>query len=404
MTQQMFDHRGKRIFLASDRGTERPDIPAGVWSVDFHPMMGWYLEEAPLPSRPAKLYGDVADRATRIVNTYTDRLATPGKNTGALLSGNKGSGKTMLMAEVAHASVETGYPVLLINLGHTDQSFIKFLNSITQPCAVLIDEFEKKYKEESDQNALLGLLDGINSGGKLFVLTSNKSYVSEFLMSRPSRIFYHYRYDKLDEATIVGYCEDRLIEEAKYQFENIKTLWDFSTDFSFDILQCLVEELNRYPDTSFIECLNVLNIQLNGILDRIFTTNTILFDGEDVLASAGYPVKINLVDFIDGKQRPTIPMNIPEDVFNSIKNVVGEKSLNHYNSSYFSAKEKGEEVEDNSYDEDVSLRLTFDSNNITATSDTIKGVWEVDGHSLFVILHGKNKSSSQDVYEKIFSN
>lgn len=403
MTNQMFDQRGKRIFLASDRGTEREDIPAGVYSVEFNPMAGWYLEQAPAPSRPKRLYGDVADRATRILNSYVDRLKTPGKNTGVLLSGNKGSGKTMLSAEVAVAAIESGFPVLLIESGITDPSFFKFLNSITQPCVVLIDEFEKKYKDDEEQNALLGLLDGINAGGKLFVLTSNKSFVSEFLMSRPSRIFYHYRYDKLDEATIQGYCDDNLLEESKHQFDNIKTLWDFSTDFNFDVLQCLVEELNRYPDVSFIDCLKVLNITVNGLIERRFTVGKIEVDGVDINYHKGQQTNINIVDFIDGKNKPLLGVTVKEEDCKFLEEVLG-KSFYHGNRSYFERKEKGELTEDDYYDEDCRIFLTYDSSHTTATAEEVTGFWEVNGRKIEIALYVSRKSSTEDMYEKIFTN
>lgn len=404
MSQQMFDQRGKRIFLASDRGTERADIPAGVYSVEFNPMAGWYLEQTAMPSRPKRLYGDVADRATRILNTYLDRLKIPGKNTAALLSGNKGSGKTMLSAEVAVAAVESGFPVILINSGITDPSFFKFLNSITQPCIILIDEFEKKYKDDEEQNELLGLLDGINAGGKLFILTSNKSFVSEFLMSRPSRIFYHYRYDKLDEATVRGYCEDNLIEASKHQFDNIKTLWDFSTDFNFDVLQCLVEELNRYPEVSFIDCMKVLNITVSGLIERRFTIGKIELDGVDINHHKGQQTTVNIVDFIDGKSKPVMGVTVEkEDDCKFLEEVLG-KSFYHGNRTYFERKEKGELTDDDYYDDDCRIFFSYNSSNITASSEEITGFWESNGRKLEIELYASRKSSTEDMYEKIFTN
>lgn len=406
MTQQMFDVRGKRVFLASDRGTEAETVPPGIYSIEFSPMVGWYLEATAMPSRPPKLYGDVADRATRILSTYEDRLSQSGKNTGVILTGNKGSGKTMLTAEVAVASVEAGHIVLVMNEAITEPSFFKFLNTITQPCVVLIDEFEKKYNDEEKQNSLLGLLDGINAGGKLFALTSNSANISSFLLSRPSRIFYHYRYEKLDEATVIGYCEDRLSEEAKHQMNNIKTLWDFSLDFSFDVLQCLVEELNRYPDVSFIDCLKVLNIQVTGLLERTFITTSMLLDGQDITRAQGYPIKVNIVDFMDGKFIPVLPASIEEDQYEIINKLLDEKQIYHHNHSYLEAKAKGKLNESDScwYDEDMQLRLMFDAQTTTATAESIRINVESGGHSLNISLDVSRRSSADEMYEKIFTN
>lgn len=403
MSGQMFDVRGKRVFTASDRGTEVSVIPASVYTVEFNPMTGWYLERAAIPSRPKRLYGDVADRAQRILNTYHDRLNQPGKNTAALLSGNKGSGKTMLSAEVAVAAVEAGLPVILVEAGHTDSSFFKFLNSITQPCIVLIDEFEKKYKDDEEQNALLGLLDGINAGGKLFILTSNNSTVSQFLMSRPSRIFYHYRYEKLDEATVVGYCNDNLTDAAKHHQVNIKTLWDFSTDFNFDILQCLVEELNRYPAINFVECLKVLNIVVNGLTERRFVLEKFTLDGEDISRSKGQMFSINVATFVDGYQSLAVNgfFSQEEDML-QLERCVG-KVMYHHNLDYFKQKaETGKAPSDDFYDGDFTFYVKADPSRVTVSAEEISGMWDIEGRRLEVKAVVSRKSSEQDLYEKIF--
>jgi len=106
------------------------------------------LEDFELPER---IYGDLEKCADRYINTFNNS----NKNTGVLLSGMKGGGKS-LTAEIC--AVKSDLPTLWITQPFVGDEFLYFLSSIKQECIVLMNEFEKTYKEE-DQEQLLSVLD-----------------------------------------------------------------------------------------------------------------------------------------------------------------------------------------------------------------------------------------------------
>lgn len=393
---QMFDQYGPIVSLATDRGTEIPTIPAAVYLIQFHPARGFYLKQQAVLVRPEKLYSNTSERAAKILKTYLDR---PNANTGVLFTGNKGSGKTLITKEVAMQSVEMDIPVLICDEPYTGSQFFQFLNAITQRCVVLIDEFEKKYDDDEKQNSLLSLLDGTGTGGKLYLLTSNAPRVSEFLTSRPSRIFYHYRYDKLDEETLVGYCQDNLKDQG--QLENMRTLHSLSTDFSFDVMQCLVEELNRYPDVAFAQSLTELNITITGLMDRHYKLEHVKVNGEDL--SVGDMQRINLLTVSDGKDVIMGRCNIEDwNLQKALYQAVGKNNCNFYNLDLLQMEQSGEEIDTDDVDSDFSFRLTYAPEDTRANTEIVEVRRTFGDYEVEILFKAVKVSQQQDFYNRLF--
>ena len=154
-----------------------------------------------------------------------------------------------------------GIPTISIGSPFNGEDFINFMSKIKQPVMVMVDEFDKLYAEKEHQDGLLTLLDGVGGYNKLFVLTKNDGYVSEFLRNRPSRIFYSFSYKKLPKSTLDDYLAKNL--ENKAFVGDFETLYNLSSDLNFDVVQSLVEELNRYPDDKFTDALNLMGITIN---------------------------------------------------------------------------------------------------------------------------------------------
>lgn len=221
---------------------------------------------------PSKVYGDFGDRAHRIIHTFLDRKS----NTGVLLTGRKGCGKTLLARMVSKKLSQMDIPTIVIDAPYSGPPFNQFIGNIKEPCMVLIDEFEKIYGAEKKidvegwnndndaqsvgggQSGILSLLDGTVGGKKLFMLTTNAyGSVSTFLKGRPGRIFYAYEYDLESEDFIREYCGENLIK--KEWTEKVITVAQVYGGLNFDTLQALVEETNRW-NQSPIECANHLNL------------------------------------------------------------------------------------------------------------------------------------------------
>lgn len=227
----------------------RDELPAGNYVLKVNPMTGFFLEIADSFQMPSKIYGDCLKNCDRILNTFRSRDG----NTGVMLVGEKGSGKTLLARQVAMTSA---MPTIIINTDFSGDEFNSFLSSITQPTIILFDEFEKVYSVK-DQEKILTLLDGTYQSKKLFLMTSNSKWsLDTNLKNRPGRIFYLLEFEGLGEEFIRQFCLDRLEDKSRVdEVVKISTLFD---EFNFDMLNSFVEEINRYGDDAS-ELVRILN-------------------------------------------------------------------------------------------------------------------------------------------------
>jgi hypothetical protein len=234
---------GSKYSITNDEDVNVTDyLPAGTYTI-FHSMKGFYLEKIEDMAVNGKIYGDVYKNVDRVETTFLDR----GVNTGVFLSGEKGSGKTLLAKLIAKRFFEKNIPVLVVNTPYYGEEFNTFLGLIKQPCMVFFDEFEKTYIKKDEQNALLTLFDGSYNSHKLFIITCNDKWgISDFFRNRPGRFFYNFEYTGVDEAFIRDYCLDVL--KDKSEIDRIVSFAETFTAFNFDILKAIVEEMNRYNE------------------------------------------------------------------------------------------------------------------------------------------------------------
>lgn len=231
-----------------------PDLPPGNYVVKCSQAGQFYLDKVEDFVISHKLYGDTEQRAQRILRTFQDRPAT----TGVMLTGEKGSGKTLLSKRISMLAAQLGFPTLIINTAFCGDEFNSFVQSITQPTVIVFDEFEKVY-DRQEQEAVLTLFDGVFPSKKLFLITCNDMHkVNHNMTNRPGRMYYMLNFTGLNAGFIREYCADNLINKS--HTESVCRLTLMFDQFNFDMLKALVEEMNRYGETPH-QALLMLNIK-----------------------------------------------------------------------------------------------------------------------------------------------
>jgi hypothetical protein len=218
-------------------------LPVGTYTVKKDMFGNFFLEAIDNFTFPGKRYGDNIRNTDRIFSTFKSRDVS----TGALFSGEKGSGKSLLAKSIAIKGYENDVPTIVVNEPWCGEDFNQFVQMIEQECIIIFDEFEKVYNSD-EQAAVLTLLDGVYPTKKLFILTCNDKYrIDHHMKNRPGRIYYMIEFKGLAPDFIVEYCEDNL--NNKEHINTLKKLSTMFVEFNFDMLKAIVEEMNRYNES-----------------------------------------------------------------------------------------------------------------------------------------------------------
>lgn len=288
------------------------DLPIGTYSVGCTPA-GFFLKQIEDITVTGKLYGDIEKRTARVLNTFDDRPST----TGLMLKGEKGSGKTLLARNICQEARKLGIITLVVNTPFAGEDFNNFIAGIEQPCIVMFDEFEKVYNSGGlgsglgssgdRQQGLLTLFDGLYKTKKLFIVTCNDyNRIDRAMRNRPGRFFYVFNYTGLGEDFIREYCEDNL--KNSNNIESVVLYSKQFSDFNFDMLKAIVEEMNRYNE-SIVEVVKYLNAEPSGEYFRYRVKELILKSGEEALKVDDYTNNNAMINIFSTNERMYVQYN-----------------------------------------------------------------------------------------------
>jgi hypothetical protein len=237
-------------------------LPAQAYSVAFDQQTGFSLVEYADIKVSEKTYGVHTEKVTKVANGFERSK----RNLGVILSGDKGIGKSLFAKMLAEEGIHRGFPIIVIE--HYIPGIADFINSIEQEVYVLFDEFDKTFggkREDRDsigdpQTEMLTLFDGIAQGKKLFIITCNNlSNLNDYLVNRPGRFHYHFRFDYPDADSITEYLSDKGI--AKEEIDKV-IAFASKVKLNYDCLRSIAFELET-GDTfeTAIADLNIINTQ-----------------------------------------------------------------------------------------------------------------------------------------------
>jgi hypothetical protein len=239
-------------FSIGDVTNQIETLPPGIYSLN-QSMFGFYLERIEDKFEFShKLYGLETRLIDRVVKTWTET----DRNLGILLNGLKGTGKTVSAKVICN---QLDLPVILVNTNPEGGGIPEFLNNIQQEVVVLIDEYEKIFGEDAE---LLTVMDGVLTGTsrKLFLLTTNKTYINDNMLQRPSRIRYFKTFKDLSPAVIEEIIDDTLVNR-KFKHDVISTISNLEI-ITIDIVKSIIEEVNLHNESpnEFMDVFNVKKI------------------------------------------------------------------------------------------------------------------------------------------------
>jgi hypothetical protein len=288
---------GKTVVIGNFDSIEEKLEP-NVYILKHNPMANqYYLEINNDFILPEKLYGDPT-----ISERFIKRFNNTSENLGILLTGLKGTGKTLLAQKVC---IDSGLPVIRIINKFEGNEFLDFMSSPElKNSIVYIDEFEKIYKGNegwdeledkpfNDNGAgLLSLFDGSFNTKFMFLLTVNDiNKLSDFLINRLGRIRYKVTFNELSNEIINNVIDD-LLEDKSFKEDLLDSL--IYLDFiSYDILVNIIYEINMFKEPAS-KFMNILNLQ-NEKLELVFIVTvggiTLSFSNSDNNLKIGNLVK-----------------------------------------------------------------------------------------------------------------
>lgn len=279
-------------------------LPAGSYEVNFSKFTGFSLtSRADLFTNEEKVYGTHMEKVQKVIKSF--ELAE--RNFGIILSGQKGSGKSLFVKILANQMIDRGYAVVIVNTYFP--GIANFLSSIEQEVLVVFDEFEKTFGKQDKfdpQEEMLTLFDGLYSGKKLFCITCNEvNRLNNYLRNRPGRFHYHFVIGNPSVQEVKDYLNDKLVDEYKNVIEQVVKLSQ-TADVTYDYLRAIAFEINQ--GYTLEESLSDLNIT---------RTNDIFYDVviylEDGSIYKSYDYKLDIYDNDKSCFLRAYPQNISKD-------------------------------------------------------------------------------------------
>lgn len=265
---------GNTLRIFTDDLTVEDKIPVGTYRIEFSQMAGYSLSKVKNFEHTGKVYG----RHLELVDKMIDRYTKSNRNFGAILGGRKGTGKSLSARILSEKLRSLDIPTILVT--EDTPGLPRFLQSIEQPVLILIDEFEKIFiydqeNNEDDQSQFLSIFDGMTSNQHFYLITINDyNRLNPYFQGRTGRFYYDIEFDRLTLDEIRHF----MIDNAQtYEVSNRLTSLLYRLNANYDQLTAVSRELNFGETIENI--LAYLNIGLNGKNEQTYDIVYLFRDG-----------------------------------------------------------------------------------------------------------------------------
>lgn len=216
---------------------------------------GYYLQRKEDFVLPKKIYGDHHE-IDRWLKSYRENSD---KNLGVILSGMKGTGKTITCQKLC---VESKMPVIIINEPYAGSDFIDFITApVFEDSIVFVDEYEKiyqKYQDGRNPHDFLQIMDGNYATRLLFLLTVNEMEINSYLINRPGRVKYRKAFDNLPQDVLDEVIDDLLVN--KDHKESVYRFFERLGMVTFDLVVSLIRDMNLFNQDA-MQCGQYFNLK-----------------------------------------------------------------------------------------------------------------------------------------------
>ena len=255
---------GSSYMLYDDDMKSFDKLPTYTYTIKFAKMTGFFLERTKdIEVVEPKVYGIHNEKVEKVLHTFE----LMNRNLGVILSGDKGSGKSLFVRMLAIEGQKRGLPVIIV------ENFIpgiaSYIQKIEQEAIFVFDEFDKTFgnvttgENEADaQDSMLSLFDGMAPGKKMFVVTCNSlNKLSDYLVNRPGRFHYHFRFEQPNDEEIREYLVDKLDEKNRKEIDKV-IVFSRKAKINYDCLRAIAFEINLGQTfEEAIQDLNIVNTQ-----------------------------------------------------------------------------------------------------------------------------------------------
>lgn len=291
--------------------SKRPELPEGAYSdynikpaiydLRYDPKSKQYYIEHSIDffKSPPKLYG--RNRKHAHIIWYNFKLEKG--SMGALLTGQKGAGKTETALLVCNKAISAGMAVICISEIEASIELIHYLKNLSN-VVLLFDEFAKNFNRGL-QDKMLTMLTDIKDSRKLFMLTENSTRgISDLIKDRPGRAFFHFEYGRMEKEDITEYCQDHGISNSFHN--SILKAYEKSTIFTIDYIIALAKLHKRMPELTFDDVLEVINLKIlkkKEMLNIIKCSTIEIKDGKEEIVDVNIRRSnpLSLRDFEEGR-------------------------------------------------------------------------------------------------------